>query len=453
MTVQGVIRITWVALAAIPGIFAAEDTQDTAQRESVRVDISSYGNYIPEIEFSKDGKFLCVSWWESGRDGSGPPVRIVLDSNGAVITHAVEDHAILQNKFAAMFPASLPRQSASSVFAEIRKPATGYATFLKNAGGWGFRQDYQVAVRLVKPEVAGEYQPLPTQFKKQVIDGNQRWIAELWKLGPTNERQWAVELPETILSVGWIDFFDRAGRRYIVMARHGTTGYLLAEDDGSVIESFTYGHIETDKEALERKAKYGMGYQDGDPALRFSASEFAFDPARGLLACGAFFDQRVRIISVTPAGSVVCEFNSGQDPDGWRVEAVTFAGQDYLIVKYERGGRSIPSRWLVEIRETKHWKRIWYQQSRNPISVALSPDGKKIAVVRPGRLEMQSFSKNEDVLQFPVGSRHLRMEYSPVTRVFHFCLLMMMFALIVLAVYTWKVSVHGRLRPQSDSES
>ncbi|MHC4399730.1 MAG: hypothetical protein ACYTG0_08625 [Planctomycetota bacterium] len=63
-----------------------------------------------------------------------------------------------------------------------------------------------------------------------------------------------------------------------------------------------------------------------------------------------------------------------------------------MIVEYCFAGRST---WRelepTEILETESWKKVWSENSLNIGSVCLSPDGKKMAFVRDGVLEIGPF--------------------------------------------------------------
>jgi len=173
----------------------------------------------------------------------------------------------------------------------------------------------------------------------------------------------------------------------------GNYGLILDLNTGAVRSDLTYGAITTDAQAIQRKRKFGLKYSDDDPSLRFSANALAIDEERLILAAGAAHDRRVRIISLAPPFSMICEFNdedNPQNPPGgsWRVHRLNFAASGkYLIAEYFFAGRGTTSIMReTEIIDTRQWRVVKEICSHKIHSVALSPDGEEIAFIQDNLL-------------------------------------------------------------------
>jgi hypothetical protein len=116
------------------------------------------------------------------------------------------------------------------------------------------------------------------------------------------------------------------------------------------------------------------------------------------LACGAFYDKRVRILDIAQPVKVVFEANTdvnpAQPPGGtWEVRRVEFAGDGrYLIVRYDFGGRLTKvSIDCTEVFEVRSWRSVWKEEDSSIGSVTLSPDCRLLAFVRNNAIDIIPF--------------------------------------------------------------
>jgi len=229
-------------------------------------------------------------------------------------------------------------------------------------------------------------------------------IVQLWHLQPKEEQIWSVDSYKALFhNCEEASIFEREGKGYVLLALFGERGaYVFARDNGTVVDTLQYGHIETSEEAK------AYGKRVNTPpysSATFSAYNMSFDPKRRLLACGAspYAGRRVRIVSVDPPHTVVFEANTWDKQylrgiGGWTVRDVQFCGDGaYLLVRYSCTGLYTlhPGYYIVEIFETATWKKIFSVNAEEMAyaGMSISPDGKKIALIREHRiLEIGDFS-------------------------------------------------------------
>jgi hypothetical protein len=254
------------------------------------------------------------------------------------------------------------------------------ATFVTDAVGWIFDPAYAWGVRVFK---------MSTLWNVRI---------ECWSLPQASGAAplWSREIEKAfscrpIAAVG-----SRGEELLFTMQR--AKAMILSWRTGETIREFTLGHVETAQEAAGRKRKFGLEFERDDPSLYFSPHVFSYDAERRLLACGASYDKRVRVVDIGPPVRVVFEANTDANPGKphggtWNVSRVDFvAGGKYLIVAYDFGGRltslSIDS---TEILDTRTWNPVWKEDDRRIGSVTLSPDASLLAYVRDKVLEIIPF--------------------------------------------------------------
>jgi hypothetical protein len=252
--------------------------------------------------------------------------------------------------------------------------------FVTNAVAWLFATDFSWGIRAFRLNTLWTVH-LECWTLPQLPDAFPLWNSQM-------ERAFGFKL---ISLIG--DAKDR-----VLLVSSGSEGVVLSKQTGNVVWRFPLGHIETEKEAARRNRKYGMRLDTTDPALYFGASVFSYDDQSGLLACGAFFDKRVRVISISPPEHVVFEANTDVNPvmprgGWWRVNRVAFASAGrYLIAGYTFGGRG--TKLIVqstEVFDTRTWKCVWKEEDLKTESVALSEDGRLLAYVRDNGIEIMPF--------------------------------------------------------------
>jgi hypothetical protein len=351
-----------------------------------RVDLTGLGFEVAQLELSQDGRHVCAWGWLPPLIGDyqrDPGRAAVFDLAGRAVQEALDQDGRLTGTFFDLFPATAWR--------------VAYADFVKKAGGWGFTANLDWGVRLVEPREPNLFGGRPASLTDAAP---RNWTVELWRLRPERVRLWATRpLPDAVQGLETVGFFERGGVPLILLAFGGREAAILSRADGSLVEMFTYGHIETDDEAVAYKRKFGLDLSDGDPALRFTTHAMAFEPSRRWVACGAFWGRRVRVVSADPPHETVFEAHGGDSPwqpagGVWRVQRVEFAaGGRYLIAEYHFGGRgTLLVMEPTEIYDTRTWQIVWQEESLSISDVSLSPDGQTLAFRRSSVLEIGRFA-------------------------------------------------------------
>ena len=211
------------------------------------------------------------------------------------------------------------------------------------------------------------------------------------------KRLWEAELPEMVMELNSVAFFKRDNMSLILLAFGGTEGFILSQEDGKLIERLQYGHIESKEEQKAYKRKFHLDYSDGDPALRFTSHALSCDPVRRFLACGAFWGRRLRVVSLDAPYKTVFEANTEDHPNRpwggvWKTDRVEFVGSQYLAVDYSFGGRlSLRQYYPSDIFDTTTWDVVWHENSSDIRAVTISPDNRKLALMRNNLLEIGDF--------------------------------------------------------------
>jgi hypothetical protein len=275
-----------------------------------------------------------------------------------------------------------------------------FADFVRNTKDWkvtvwGFAADYSAGVRFLEP--AG----------KSFVHGK----AELWHFGQTNRMAWSVVLPEMIGGAGlsgkaW--FSSTGTNACVLVAFEGLDAYVLSQQDGKLVDSFTYGKPDSPADAEARAKRFHLDPEDYG-ANSFSAGPLAFEPSRKLLACGDSSSRRLRIVTVEKPHRVLFEANSEDNParprgGTWSVASVHFDGNGrYLVVGYSFGGRLTTKQYEpIEIYDTLKWQLVWSVNSPGICSAQpprISPDGKMMALTRGDVLQIGPFVAESDAAE------------------------------------------------------
>lgn len=351
----------------------------------VQVSLKRYGGGCVPLEFSPDGQLLCA-WWlphpPIGDYNKLPGLASVFDIHGSSVPEATDAKGQLAGRFASMF---------SDIAWRWR-----FSYFVQDTNGWkvtawGVSADYTVGVRFVQPE------------HKDFAGGK----VELWHLGQTNWLSWSTALPESVngWTRGTVWFFDVSGSPFVLVAFNRITGYVLSQEDGKVIESFTYGKPDSPADAEARAKRFHLDPEDYG-ANSFSAGILAFEPSRKLLACGDSSSKRLRIVAVDKPHRVLFEANSEDNPAGprggtWSVASGHFDGNGrYLVVGYSFGGRLASKQFEpIEIYDTGKWRLVWSVNNPGICSAQpprVSPDGKVMALIRGDVLQIGPFVAGSD---------------------------------------------------------
>lgn len=218
------------------------------------------------------------------------------------------------------------------------------------------------------------------------------WKVELLRLKPKAETLWRVDLPRCHFGIADAGFFETAGEHFIVVAHVGHKAWILRQRDGGTVGECEYGRRETEAELVAYRNRHGLGDVDiGDPSLQFSARCVSFDPTRRIVACGASYGRRIRIISVDPPGRILKELHSDDRPvDGagvWGVQRVDVVGGRFLIAEHFRGGGAWSrEKRTHEVYDLDTWERLWQSQDIHMRCVTVSNDGGIMAYIRNGSL-------------------------------------------------------------------
>ncbi len=336
------------------------------------VTISGCNNADVTLEFSTDSRCLCVWWWPARKIGDfsrEPGSLAVYDLAGKPVADACDANGVLTGEYAHLFPHTAWR--------------TVFEDFIKDAGGWGFSRDYRLGLRLANARPGRIFE--------------KTWTAELWQFQPETKRVWATEIPETGMPLTMATFFERDAKPLVLLAFGGTEGFILSQEDGALMDRFQYGHIETEQEQAAYKWKFHLAYSDGDPMLHFNSFALSCDPTRRLLACGAFNGRRVRVVSLDPPFRTIFEANTNDHPRRpwggvWSVDRVEFVGSKYLIAGYSFGGRGTRCAYdPTDIFDTITWEIVWHENSLDIRSATISPDDRRMALMRKDVLEIGDF--------------------------------------------------------------
>ncbi len=341
----------------------------TNRKASDRVDLHHYFDPSKDetwLTFAESGRSVCVWWWPHTRPGDfnkEPGEFLVFDVRGQQLANSRE----VANRASVLadFPIVAWRETCGR--------------FLEDSVGWAFRSDLSREMRI-----------------RQAGPG--RFATEMWKLPPQTEPLWSTSLPSDALDPRPVGLLFSSDSKRLIIATTPQTGVLMDQETGKIERSFSFGRIESDADAVRRRKRFRLKVSDADPSLKFASLCMACDPQRELLACGGFFDKRVRVIRIGSPGRVLFEANTDVNPalpkgGTWMVQRVEFlSGGKYLLTEYHFGGRGTD---LVleptEIFDTATWKIVWEESDVDIRKVTLSPDGKLIALFRGSTLEIHRF--------------------------------------------------------------
>jgi hypothetical protein len=362
----------------------AEITQPRAPRWASppsEVDLKASGGGCVPLVFSPDSKFLCA-WWlpdpPVGDCDKLPGRAVVFDLRGRPVPGATDTDGELTGVFASMFPEIAWRRR--------------FAHFVQNTNNWRisawvFSADYSAGARFV--------QPAHQDFARGKV--------EFWHLGQTNQLKWSSQLQESVNSwtrgTVWLDEIN--GRKIVLVAFCGMNAYVLSQEEGKQIASFTYGKRESEAEAEARRRKFGLHGDAYEAGTYFFAGPLAYDPSQKILACGDANSRRLRVVAVEKPQRMLYEMNAGDNParprgGSWRVSSVHFdAKGKYLVVGYDFGGRLTSKEYEpIEVYDTLNWQLVWSVNSPDICSAQpprISPDGKMLALTRHELLQIGQF--------------------------------------------------------------
>jgi len=353
------------------GLGAAANGKVDNDPEPFRFALHSYGDFSRSqedihIEWSATGGHLCL-WWNQGSLARRVPSHwIVLGTNGVVVSSWTNSPSNA-GEILADFPDLLPwfkwRQhlTNATACAVNDKESKLFSSSVPTRGLLSSTRVEAIQLESADPPI---------------------WVKEFKSLG----------------SVDLIGFASEQTRQELFVGFSGTDARMLDPVNGEVTASLTYGHIETDEEALKRKRRFGLAIPGTDVSLKFSSGVLALDGIHRRIAAGSFFDRRVRVVSLVPPFPLLFEANADENPavppgGTWRVYWGDFvASGRFLVVEYffsaPRTGVALRP---TEIFETEHWNKVWQVESLQVHSVTVSPDGRAMALIRDNTLEIRPF--------------------------------------------------------------
>ena len=369
--------------------------------------------YMDCMEFSPDGKYLCVRFTHYKQ----PRPRIfVYDESGELVNDAVGKDGFLTDAYRELFPEISMRSSAYimvndpyNVYESTRNESK-YAELTGFAHAWFFSKDYKYLVTISNPEMEKYVERKAAGKPTYMLYPDLKYVnVECWQLTDGKRRLWSSKLKvnqdsgATGIEVG--EFFNKNGRDYIIFNYFLEPAYVFDAESGKLVDSFEYGPDLTEDDVDKIIQRYGLNREHWEDEIEFSPSEFAFNPLNRLLACGNFTSRHLRVISVDKPHKVVFEvfkYSSPQTPSNlfygssfWSSGELSFAGDKYLIVKNYAAARSLfrkrPYLRRVDIYNMKTWKRVWNMTALKGFYVILSDNGEKIAVTRGDFIEMGNF--------------------------------------------------------------
>lgn len=347
---------------------------DTTGAEPWRVEANlrpwsiTWEDDFPQTEFSKTGEHICL-WLGLSL---GPVAFQVFDISGRKLGGSESpDYSGLLGEF----PAIAWRWNRT----EFVKGA--------NFGGteaFGFNADLSRGIRVVVP-----------------TNGVGPVVAEMWDLLEPPHRLWTQTLGQ-LQQVSSLRYAKPIGR--FCEWRSGSafiqlSGRSCAELDartGEVRRRFTFGPIESFADARAQAKK--LGWPEGDAGhLIFGAGCSDYDEKRTWIACGSWYDRRVRVFDVGRPEKLLFETYANAQPvrpgvGEWRVEEVKFlAGGSYLKAEYGFSARRGKAKRVLEIYETGSWRTVWQSGDAKLHGVTLAPDGRTMAYVRDAKLIVCAF--------------------------------------------------------------
>lgn len=322
-----------------------------------------------ELLFSANGQMIYAGWhdWRVVKTDYGylpksPEFRVFSLAGKQLCSSKDADHSLMWTNF----PTAAWRETQ--------------AAFLTNTVGGIFNPAYSWGLRVFR---------LSTLWDIRI---------ECWSLPVTAGATplWSREMDKAF-SCRPVAIVDKAEEQLLLVLDRAKA-VILSRRTGATVRELILGRAETDEEVAKRNRGFGLQVDDGDPSSYFSPCTFSYDQSKHLLACGAFFDKRVRVIDIFAPEKEVFEANTDVNPawppgGSWKVRRVQFAsGGNYLVARYVFSGRktkvSIDS---TEIFDSGSWKCVWKTDDPKISSVTLSLDGRSLAYVRDKAIEIIPF--------------------------------------------------------------
>lgn len=372
----------------------------------------------PRLEFSNDGRLVCACL-HPGRDprtGAGVPTRRAvydLQSQEGLAAASAPAGFSMEAHFP-QFSWSIPKASHQFRFygwdnerlEELLLKDLPAPDLLRRAYSWRLSEDAREALLLT-----GRQRP------EDWMEEQSRTI-ELWRLKPERKKLWSTELPQGMGQWLAAEFIERDGVGLALVVDRSAF-YLLDRASGAIVSEHEYME-NLSGEALEKRvALLAPGLRPEELGFQavFRGGLADVNPRRRLLAVGVGFGRRVKVISLDAPFKTLYDLNALDDPRLWNQERIQFTGGHYLVVDYDysrAGGRNFADAFdktlffrSTDIYDMRTGARVWRENRKSGDcgNLTLSPDGKRMAILRNGVIEIGEFAPQALAAARPAGNK------------------------------------------------
>ena len=379
-------------------------------RQGAEIQLSQYGDFSPgtvgaSLTFSPDGDLICLWRREIVIQGSNssnnnfPEIWIVFSvKDGDLVAASPKQRWIEGSQTVYAVPPASKMDSTEQLTGNFPflAPNMKWRTCFNNATAGAIQDGTRLALRAYPP-----------RYEKYATRAEERRLAvpkvEMFRLDETQDVLWETTKLEharygTFERLAFLDSPDSSEKR-ILAACWGQNGYILKQETGEILSSFTYGHIETEREARRRMRRFAplAEFRGGVPSdYAFRSRVFALAPSLRHLAAGGSNDRRLRVISLKDF-STVHESHANENPTWpwggfWRMQELEFSlSGNYLIAESTHGGRLARGRRVIEVFDVKNWKVVQKFDGMDTHAIALSPDDTQIAYIQNNILKIAPF--------------------------------------------------------------
>ena len=404
MRLTNLLMLAGLFFCVIVSYVLMSERQDVVSHlEGMEIGLSTFGDFArnkvaPRLAFSKDGSLICM--WDKraypGNISDCIPDKWIVFSvkDGDFIT--ASSNQVWQGWFPHIIY-TVPSTNKMSDTEELLRnfpfltPDVKWGSCFTNVTAYTIQDATQLALRAHPPPKYTTYEEYLRVFP----------VVAMFRLGEEADVLWETKLNgasrnRDVKQLAFLNVPDSAEQRILAVCED-QSGYVLKQETGEILSSFTYGHIETEREARWRMRRFAL-FGRADPSYyEFSAHVFALDPSlRYLAAARGLFDRRLRIISLTDF-SAVHEFYANENPHrprggNWKMNNLAFSPSgNYLIAESAHGGRLARGRCITEVIDVKSWQVVQKIDDINTHAVAISPDDTQMAYIQNHVLKIVPF--------------------------------------------------------------
>jgi hypothetical protein len=300
--------------------------------------------------FDQSGKFLCVTahTWATNADFTQELHYVILNAEGAVQTSS---ESTPDTNLLAKFP-----DLAFKLFYRGLISRDDYTNTFLDPGRWVVAPDLSWCTRV-----------------RQMADKSD--LVEKFALKPTVEKQWA-----------WTckgEYGPPSCRMsYVVLPSKGVIAISRSSMETVLLDVATGTNVDV--------IPYGPGWG----IVSNLALATCIIPQKGWLVCDEQESKRIRVISLSPPHRILKEVGEkGVNGLGvWSTPRLDPAAEGQLLLKVsDWGSRLVGGKTEAAIYDIGTWKMLWHHTDRKGEEIALSPDGRRLAILKEQTLEIQSF--------------------------------------------------------------